>query len=47
MKFEKWRGLTMAGLLFVVIASGIACNTAHGFGKDVEKAGQEIKKGTD
>jgi predicted small secreted protein len=47
MKNQRWQSVTMAGLLLVVIASGIACNTAHGFGKDVEKAGQEIKKGTD
>ena len=25
---------------------GVGCNTAHGFGKDVEKAGEEIQKGT-
>jgi predicted small secreted protein len=25
---------------------GIGCNTAHGFGKDVEKAGEGIQNGT-
>jgi predicted small secreted protein len=25
---------------------GVGCNTAHGFGKDVEKAGQGIQNGT-
>lgn len=25
---------------------GIGCNTAHGFGKDVSHAGNEIQKGT-
>jgi predicted small secreted protein len=30
----------------LVALMGVGCNTAHGFGKDVEKAGQEIQKGT-
>ena len=25
---------------------GIGCNTAHGFGKDMEKAGEGIQNGT-
>ena len=25
---------------------GLGCNTAHGFGKDVEKAGEGIQNGT-
>jgi predicted small secreted protein len=25
---------------------GLGCNTAHGFGKDVEKAGEKIQDGT-
>jgi predicted small secreted protein len=36
-------------LLFVtalVAVVGIGCNTAHGFGKDVEKAGEKIQEGT-
>jgi len=36
-------------LLFVtalLAMVGIGCNTAHGFGKDVEKAGEGIQKGT-
>jgi len=24
----------------------VACNTAHGFGKDMEKAGEKIQDGT-
>jgi len=35
--------LTLATLLAVV---GIGCNTAHGFGKDMEKAGDKIQEGT-
>ncbi len=30
---------------FLVFAS-VGCNTAHGFGKDVEKAGEKIQHGT-
>ena len=37
-------------LLFLVTTLlalvGAGCNTAHGFGKDVEKAGQGIQNGT-
>ena len=36
-------------LLFVtafLVMAGTGCNTAHGFGKDVEKAGQGIQDGT-
>ena len=25
---------------------GTGCNTAHGFGKDMEKAGEKIQEGT-
>jgi predicted small secreted protein len=37
-------------LLFVTALlspAGLGCNTAHGFGKDVEKAGEKIQGGTD
>ncbi len=36
-------------LLFVtslLVLAGVGCNTAHGFGKDVEKAGEGIQNGT-
>jgi predicted small secreted protein len=36
-------------LLFVtaiLAIVGMGCNTAHGFGKDVEKAGEGIQNGT-
>jgi len=36
-------------MLFVsslLVLVGVGCNTAHGFGKDVEKAGQGIQDGT-
>jgi predicted small secreted protein len=36
-------------LLFVAVflaIVGVGCNTAHGFGKDVENAGEDIQNGT-
>ena len=36
-------------LLFVtalLATAVVGCNTAHGFGKDVEKAGEKIQEGT-
>ena len=36
-------------LLFIAAFLGLlssGCNTAHGFGKDVEKAGEKIQDGT-
>ncbi len=35
--------LSVVGLLVV---TSIGCNTAHGFGKDMEKAGEKIQDGT-
>jgi len=31
----------------LLVALGVGCNTAKGFGKDVESAGEEIQDGTD
>ncbi len=36
--------LLFATALLVVV--GVGCNTAHGFGKDMEKAGEKIQDGT-
>jgi predicted small secreted protein len=36
--------LLLATTLVAIVSVG--CNTAHGFGKDVEKAGQGIQRGT-
>ena len=30
----------------ILAFAGIGCNTAHGFGKDVERAGEKIQDGT-
>ena len=35
--------LCITALLAIV---GVGCNTAHGFGKDMEKAGEKIQDGT-
>lgn len=36
--------LLFATALLTIVS--IACNTAHGFGKDMEKAGDKIQEGT-
>ncbi len=35
--------LVIAGFLSL---AGLGCNTAHGFGKDMEKTGEKIQDGT-
>ena len=35
--------LFVAAFLAIV---GVGCNTAHGFGKDVQNAGEDIQNGT-
>jgi predicted small secreted protein len=35
--------LFVAGFLAII---GVGCNTAHGFGKDVQNAGEGIQDGT-
>ncbi len=37
--------LLLLATAFLAIVS-IGCNTAHGFGKDMEKAGDKIQEGT-
>lgn len=37
--------LLLLAITFLAIA-GIGCNTVHGFGKDVEKTGENIQDGT-
>jgi len=34
-------------LIWVALAVVSGCRTAHGFGEDVERAGQEIQRGTE
>ena len=40
--------ITVLFILSVLVAvSGLGCHTAHGFGQDMQDAGQGIKNGTD
>ena len=36
--------LLLVSAFLTIVATG--CNTAHGFGKDIEKAGEAIQDGT-
>ena len=38
--------LLFAAALLVIAGASVGCNTAHGFGKDMEKAGEKIQDGT-
>ena len=42
--------LTKVAMLVLLLAAGMVsfsgCRTAHGFGEDMEKAGEEIQDGT-
>ena len=40
------RTLILLLLATIPILASVGCNTAHGFGKDMEKAGEKIKEGT-
>ncbi len=42
--FKQSLVILFAAALLALIFTG--CNTAHGFGKDMEKAGQGIQDGT-
>ena len=42
--FQRLVLLLLATTLLAIV--GVGCNTAHGFGKDVEKAGEGIQNGT-
>lgn len=37
--------MVLVTALLAIVSVG--CNTAHGFGKDVEKAGEKIQDGTE
>jgi len=41
------RSVLVVLTLVLLGAAGSGCNTAKGFGKDVEKAGEKIQDGTD
>ena len=44
-KQVQWIVLSLLVTTLLAIV-GVGCNTAHGFGKDMEKAGEKIQDGT-
>jgi predicted small secreted protein len=40
------RLILFLGIISVLAMTGVGCGTAHGFGKDMEKAGEKIQDGT-
>jgi predicted small secreted protein len=47
MSQHRLKRIGTLGLVVLIFASALGCNTAQGFGKDMEKAGQKIQQGTD
>jgi predicted small secreted protein len=43
-QLQRLAPFIMAATLLVILGAG--CNTANGFGKDMEKAGEKIQDGT-
>jgi predicted small secreted protein len=39
--------IAFAFLLGIAVVSFSGCRTAHGFGEDMERAGESIQRGTD
>jgi len=37
------RSIIFATLMLVLLGTNIACNTVHGFGQDVERAGEKTQ----
>lgn len=46
MSHYHFRRTLIAGFLLSLLVLCLGCNTAHGFGKDMEKAGEKIQDGT-
>jgi len=46
MKINFKHSLLLLAIAAVLTTTLVGCNTAHGFGKDVEKAGEKIQDGT-
>jgi predicted small secreted protein len=44
---NQLKRIGLLGLLILVTTAVIGCNTMHGFGTDVEKVGEKIKKESD
>jgi predicted small secreted protein len=41
------RTLILAALTLLLLSLNIACNTVHGFGRDVERAGEKTQDAAD
>ena len=52
MESENWR-YTMSRIIFatlmmlILLGTNVACNTVHGFGQDVERAGEKTQDAAD
>jgi predicted small secreted protein len=45
-RLQRLLPLALASTFIAIAAASAGCNTAHGFGKDMEKAGEKIQDGT-
>jgi len=41
------RAIIIATLMLVLLGTNVACNTVHGFGEDVERAGEKTQNAAD
>ncbi len=41
------RPILFATLMLVLLGTSVACNTIHGFGQDVERAGEKTQNAAD
>ena len=41
------RSIMLATLMLVLLGTNLACNTIHGFGRDVERAGEKTQDAAD
>jgi predicted small secreted protein len=41
------RSILFATLMLVLVGSNVACNTVHGVGQDVERAGEKTQDAAD
>ena len=41
------RTIIIATLMLVLLGTNVACNTVHGFGEDIERAGEKTQNAAD
>jgi predicted small secreted protein len=41
------RAIIIATIMLVLVGTNVACNTVHGFGQDVERAGEKTQNAAD